>query len=185
MAALAKDSHVGVTHVGAVPLKDGRDELVAKTLAAFDISVEGNAATFPVSSFSAKNGTPQVARKDPTTGKVLAHVQNCTWDEADEALANCVAAQKKLSKMTGDQRVAFIEKLNVALEAKLADFSTLLTLEVGKVPTESRGEMVEVFDVVDVIRKRSAELGGDKPYFTRVYDSCDPKRRELGWKGNE
>eukprot|EP00736_Rhodelphis_marinus_P001195 Rmarinus@m.19108 len=162
-----------------VPLVEGRDKLAADTLSQCGLSAE-NPGCYPV---LGTNDTPQVERLDPTTGKCIAKMQNATWDQVDATLSNARSIQKKWAALSSSKRVEIVMEMNAALSAKVEELGRLETLEVGKIPTESRGELIEVFDVADVIKARSGELGGDRPYYCRDYESGDPKRRALGWKG--
>eukprot|EP00735_Rhodelphis_limneticus_P011293 TRINITY_DN437_c0_g1::TRINITY_DN437_c0_g1_i1::g.2508::m.2508 TRINITY_DN437_c0_g1::TRINITY_DN437_c0_g1_i1::g.2508 ORF type:complete len:625 (-),score=219.07,sp/P25795/AL7A1_PEA/35.26/3e-82,Aldedh/PF00171.17/8e-100,LuxC/PF05893.9/0.018 TRINITY_DN437_c0_g1_i1:41-1915(-) len=163
----------------SVPLSSKRDTLVAETLKKLHLGAE-NPGVYPV---VGTNDTPQVDRFDPTTGKPITKLQNATWEQIDLTLKKSVEVQKRWAKLSADRRLEIVTEMNEALRANDEALANLLIFEVGKIRTEAHGELVEIYDLMEVIQHRAGELGGDKPYYTRDYDSLDPKRRALGWKG--
>jgi acyl-CoA reductase-like NAD-dependent aldehyde dehydrogenase len=166
-----------------IPLFPKRDELLRETLSKLNLLNE-NPGICP-SIDSLKNNTPQIDRLDPTTGKLLAKMQNATWEQTDAILKKSHEAHRQWRKLSGNKRVQIILEMNSEFESLLEPLANLETFEIGKIPSESKGEMIEIFDVAKVVEQRAAEVGGNQPYFTRQYDSSDPKRRELNWKGEE
>eukprot|EP00912_Choanoflagellata_sp_UC4_P002030 UC4_evm1s1298 len=178
----------GFTRIGGkaedIVFVEDRDELVKAALSDCGIST-CNHATFPT---VGNNNLEAQEKIDPTTGKPLATMKDATWEQTSELLDLCHDAQvcrTRWKNIPGDKRVDIVLEMTEALEENVHALGLLETLEIGKIPSESRGELIEVFDVAKVIDKRRQEVGGPYPYFTRKYESSDPKRRELGWYGQE
>eukprot|EP01101_Sappina_pedata_P005709 TRINITY_DN2683_c0_g1_i1.p1 TRINITY_DN2683_c0_g1~~TRINITY_DN2683_c0_g1_i1.p1 ORF type:complete len:568 (-),score=306.90 TRINITY_DN2683_c0_g1_i1:90-1724(-) len=168
--------------ISEIPLHPERQAILAKTLSALGLS-QNNAAVYPPT--QVQGSGPFIEKLDPTTGKALASVQHATWQQVDSLLQKSQEAQKKWSKISADKRVDIIIEMCEEMRKHNQALADLETFEIGKIPSESNGELIEIYDVEEVIKKRRSELGGSEPYYTRVYDSSDPKRRELGWKGEE
>ena len=122
---------------------------------------------------------------DPTTRTRLASIRNATWSHVDAALSRVHSAQARWRSLPGKVRVAIVLEVNEAIKTNAAELANLTTLEIGKVPSEATGEIVEVHEVAEAIAERVGECGGDEAYPTRVYPSRDPRRKARGWLGEE
>jgi acyl-CoA reductase-like NAD-dependent aldehyde dehydrogenase len=91
---------------------------------------------------------------------------------------------EECSLSSSDERVAIVMEITENIRHNTESLANLLTLEIGKVPSESVGELVEIFEVAQSIEARAAECGGDHTHVTRQYNSKDSTRRvELVGKG--
>ena len=118
---------------------------------------------------------------DPTTNMPLTTIQEMTWSDIDTALDLAVDDQQRWAALSGTKRLAIIGEMVAALKEKRDDLATLLTLEVGKIKTESHGELNEVFDLYETLKDLTKESGGDHTHRMDHGESFEPKRREQGY----
>ena len=154
-----------------------RQQLIKTTLKELGLS-DVVPSTFPVVT-SVTDGA--VDRLDPTTGKPLAKVPVASWPQIDTAIKLTVEAQSRWKELTGNQRVEILTAVGEALKSKMGPLSKMLSIEIGKIPTEGEGEITEVLDVLKLIQERAAEVGGNKKFRVIEYPSGEEERRQLGW----
>jgi acyl-CoA reductase-like NAD-dependent aldehyde dehydrogenase len=69
---------------------------------------------------------------NPATNAVLAHAPEATRQDLDDAVAAAKMAFKTWSRLSWDERGAYITSFAEAIEARQDDLITMLTLEQGK-----------------------------------------------------
>ena len=137
----------------------------------------------PVSVFASDGPTRDV--HDPTTRERLALIRSAKWAHVDAALTRAKKAQRRWATLSARTRVGIVREIDDEIKMRSQHLANLLVLEVGKVPSEASGEIVEIHEVVQAIVERVEECGGDAPYPVRQYASRDPRRAAMGWTGQE
>ena len=122
---------------------------------------------------------------DPTTNARLGSIHVAAWPHVDAAVTRAKKVQAKWAKVPGDERVRIVLAIADAIAKNATHLGNLLTLEVGKVPSESLGELEEIAEVAAAIGERADECGGPLPHPVRRYESRDQTRKSLGWYGEE
>lgn len=97
---------------------------------------------------------------NPSTGSLLAKVQVPSEQDVESTIAAAKAAQIQLRKMPAPQRGHILRDIRTALAEHVDDLGMLITLEMGKIKSEGRGEVVEFLDVADIALGLSRQIGG-------------------------
>lgn len=71
--------------------------------------------------------------------------------ETEEAIRKTKEASLVLRKMPGPKRGEVIRQIRGALESKVQELGDLVTLEMGKIRSEGRGEVQEVSSSYNVL----------------------------------
>ena len=79
--------------------------------------------------------------EDPATGGVLCQVADATPDDARAALDAAVAAQASWAATAPNERSEILHRAFLALGERSDELALLMTLEMGKSVTESKGEL--------------------------------------------
>ena len=98
--------------------------------------------------------------RSPLTGDTIAHVPQTTPAQASEAIACAQAAFLAWRDVPAPRRGELVRLLGEELRAAKADLGLLVTLEVGKVPSEGAGEVQEMIDICDFAVGLSRQLYG-------------------------
>ncbi|GMK54485.1 hypothetical protein CspeluHIS016_0110710 [Cutaneotrichosporon spelunceum] len=85
----------------------------------------------------------------PTTGEVIGRVQTATPEETRSAIAKAVEAGRAVRAMPGPKRGEVMRKVRVALDEKIGAIGDLISLEMGKIKSEGKGEVQEFVDICD------------------------------------
>ena len=96
----------------------------------------------------------------PITGEVLFTVAQTTPEEADQAIADAARAFSAWRSTPAPVRGALVARLGELLAEYQGDLATLVTLEVGKIPSEARGEVQEMIDICQFAVGLSRQLYG-------------------------
>ncbi|MDQ3587017.1 MAG: NAD-dependent succinate-semialdehyde dehydrogenase [Actinomycetota bacterium] len=83
----------------------------------------------------------KLAVEDPSTGETLTEVADGTADDAKAALAAAHEAQAEWAATPPNTRSEILQKAFEALNERADDLALLMTLEMGKPITESKGEI--------------------------------------------
>ena len=101
-----------------------------------------------------------VGTTSPINGERLADV---TWVDAaavDDTVARAQAAFLQWRRVPAPARGALVKRLGELLAAHKDDLATLISLEVGKITSEARGEVQEMIDICDFAVGLSRQLYG-------------------------
>jgi succinate-semialdehyde dehydrogenase/glutarate-semialdehyde dehydrogenase len=82
-----------------------------------------------------------LAVDDPATGEVLTHVADATVEDGRAALDAAVAAQADWARTAPRDRAELLRAAYEKITERADEFAMLMTLEMGKTLTESRGEV--------------------------------------------
>jgi aldehyde dehydrogenase (NAD+) len=97
---------------------------------------------------------------NPATGEPLGRVITATRQDYDEAIEQAGVAFHQWSALPPPQRGQFIRELGEELRRCKTDLGLLVTLEVGKIPSEGAGEVQEMIDMCDFAVGLSRQLYG-------------------------
>lgn len=106
------------------------------------------------------SGSSTIESFNPSTGDLLARVNVPTSQDVESTIAAAKSAQLQLRKMPAPQRGHILRDIRTALAEHVDDLGMLITLEMGKIKAEGRGEVVEFLDVADIALGLSRQIGG-------------------------
>jgi aldehyde dehydrogenase (NAD+) len=86
---------------------------------------------------------------NPATGRILAGYKLHSRADADAALTRAVAAQKQWAMVPAPKRGEIVRRIGNAFREHLDDLGALVTLEMGKIFAEGKGEVQECVDIAD------------------------------------
>ncbi|WP_295952054.1 aldehyde dehydrogenase family protein [Rhodoferax sp.] len=101
-----------------------------------------------------------LAVRSPITGEAIAHLPQTSPAEASAAIARAQVAFLAWRTVPAPRRGELVRLLGEELGAAKADLGLLVTLEVGKVPSEGAGEVQEMIDICDFAVGLSRQLYG-------------------------
>ncbi|KXV35115.1 aldehyde dehydrogenase, partial [Gluconobacter oxydans] len=101
-----------------------------------------------------------LAVKSPLTGEVIAEVSEVSAEQAKETIASSLDAFKAWRRVPAPRRGELVRLLGEELRASKEALGRLVTLEVGKVPSEGLGEVQEMIDICDFAVGLSRQLYG-------------------------
>jgi aldehyde dehydrogenase (NAD+) len=96
----------------------------------------------------------------PVTGEVMAHVHDASAAEVGDAIERAHAAFLHWRAVPAPRRGELVRLFGEELRAAKADLGALVTLEAGKVTSESLGEVQEMIDICDYAVGLSRQLFG-------------------------
>ena len=103
---------------------------------------------------------PRITARSPITGGDLFEVPAAGSAEVDSAISSAKAAFATWRTVPGPLRGALVKRFGALLERHKADIAELITIEVGKIPSEALGEVQEVIDIGDFAVGLSRQLDG-------------------------
>jgi aldehyde dehydrogenase (NAD+) len=101
-----------------------------------------------------------VANTSPINGE---HLVDLSWVDAstvDDSVARAQAAFREWRAVPAPARGALVKRLGELLTVHKDDVATLISLEVGKITSEARGEVQEMIDICDFAVGLSRQLYG-------------------------
>ncbi|HEX7943487.1 MAG TPA: aldehyde dehydrogenase family protein, partial [Phenylobacterium sp.] len=98
--------------------------------------------------------------RSPVTGEVMAHVHDASKAEVDAAIEAAHTAFLAWRNVPAPRRGELVRLFGEELRAAKADLGALVTLEAGKVTSESLGEVQEMIDICDYAVGLSRQLFG-------------------------
>ncbi|WP_435022448.1 L-piperidine-6-carboxylate dehydrogenase [Tundrisphaera sp. TA3] len=105
------------------------------------------------------SGAPIVARS-PIDGATLATIAGATAADVDAAIDAAHATFLKLRVIPAPIRGELVRRIGVKLRERKADLAEVVTLEAGKITSESLGEVQEMIDICDFAVGLSRQLHG-------------------------
>eukprot|EP01132_Coremiostelium_polycephalum_P005840 gene5840-7269_t len=97
---------------------------------------------------------------NPTTGKVIAHIRGAAPDEYEPVIQSMIAAKDKWALTPAPKRGEIVRLIGDALRLKLEPLSKLISLEMGKIYSEAKGEVQEFIDICDYATGLSRSING-------------------------
>lgn len=98
---------------------------------------------------------------NPANGEQLAIVPLSTAHEVNEAAIAAKRAQKQWSQLPAPKRADFLYEIGFTLKEKKEHLARLLTMEMGKVIEEARGEVQEAIDMALYMAGEGRRLFGE------------------------
>lgn len=108
----------------------------------------------------APEGGPPIGARSPITGEDLFEVPAAGRTEVEAAISSAKAAFATWRTVPAPVRGALVKRFSALVEQHKADIAELITVEVGKIPSEAVGEVQEVIDVCDFAVGLSRQLDG-------------------------
>jgi len=101
-----------------------------------------------------------LAVRSPVTGEKIAALPSMSAAAANQAIEQADAAFKAWRLVPGPKRGELVRLLGEELRAAKADLGRLVSIEVGKIPSEGLGEVQEMIDICDFAVGLSRQLYG-------------------------
>jgi aldehyde dehydrogenase (NAD+) len=126
----------------------------------------------------ASPGGPELVSYNPANGQELARVRLASFSDYDRVLAESVELFEQWRLVPAPKRGQIIREIGDALRLHKDDLGTLVTLEMGKIHPEGRGEVQEMIDIADFAVGLSRQLYGlamhsERPEH-RMYEQWHP-----------
>jgi aldehyde dehydrogenase (NAD+) len=109
---------------------------------------------------SSSGSGPAVGARSPITGEELFDVPGAGVAEVEAAVAETKEAFYEWRAVPAPVRGAFVKRLGELLGEHKADVAELITIEAGKIRSESLGEVQEAIDICDFAVGLSRQLDG-------------------------
>src|SRR5213076_2477344 len=103
---------------------------------------------------------PSVSARSPITGESLFDVPAAGRAEVEAAIAETERAFREWRGVPAPLRGALVKRLGALLSEHKADVAELVTIEAGKITSESLGEVQEAIDICDFAVGLSRQLDG-------------------------
>ncbi|GAA5969712.1 hypothetical protein JCM11641_008013 [Rhodosporidiobolus odoratus] len=97
---------------------------------------------------------------NPATGEQLAQVSTASKQDVDLALSACRSAYRDWRNVPAPKRGEVLRQIRGALNDRLDELGSLVSLEMGKVLSEGKGEVQEFVDEIDFAVGLSRSIGG-------------------------
>jgi aldehyde dehydrogenase (NAD+) len=102
----------------------------------------------------------ELISKNPATAQELARVEKAAEEEYDEVVYRAAEAFKEWSVYPAPKRGEIVRQIADELRRHKEDLGALVTLEMGKILAEGRGEVQEMIDIADFAIGLSRQLYG-------------------------
>jgi aldehyde dehydrogenase (NAD+) len=138
------------------------DVPVAKAAAAAleRLGVPENAGGFAVGAEFAMGSAAPLEVRSPIDGSALRTLGTASTTEVSAALDTAERAFQSWRDVPAPRRGELVRRLGELLRQHRDDLATLVTLEVGKIPQEARGEVQEMIDMAEFAVGLSRQLTG-------------------------
>ena len=103
---------------------------------------------------------PHITARSPITGEHLFEVPAADADAVQAAIAAAKSAFSTWRAVPAPVRGAVVKRFGGLVQERKADIAELITVEVGKIPSEALGEVQEVIDICDFAVGLSRQLDG-------------------------
>ncbi|KAG0240553.1 Alpha-aminoadipic semialdehyde dehydrogenase [Actinomortierella wolfii] len=103
---------------------------------------------------------PIVESVNPADGSVIGRIQTGTVEELNETLAKMEKVKVMWRETPAPKRGEIVRQMRDALNAKLEPLGALVSLEMGKILPEGKGEVQEYIDICDFALGLSRSLNG-------------------------
>ena len=128
--------------------------------------------------WSTPYGGPELASVNPATGEELARVRLASGEDYDSVVADAVEISQKWRIVPAPKRGQIVREIGAELRRWKDDLGTLVTLEMGKILAEGKGEVQEMIDIADFAVGLSRQLYGltmpsERPQH-RMYEQWHP-----------
>ena len=132
----------------------------ATSTPARDLAARAAAALAACGASLPAGGSTTLVSRSPIDGSVLAEVAAAGPTDVDDAISRAQAAFLAWRLVPAPARGALVKHYGRLLEQHHDALAELVTLEVGKIPSEARGEIQEMIDICDFAVGLSRQLEG-------------------------
>jgi len=105
-------------------------------------------------------GGGELASFNPSDGSELGRVRLATEEDYDEVLRAATKTFERWRMLPAPQRGEIVREIGDELRAAKDELGTLITLEMGKILAEGKGEVQEMIDIADFATGLSRQLYG-------------------------
>src|SRR4051812_20402590 len=147
------------------------------------LGVPAAAGGFALGSRFASGRGPALAVRSPIDGSTLRELGTASPAEVGEAIEAGERAFHAWRDVPAPRRGEFVRRLGELLRRHRDDLATLVTLEVGKISQEARGEVQEMIDMADFAVGSSRQLCGLTIASERVRHRLSEQWHPLGTVG--
>jgi aldehyde dehydrogenase (NAD+) len=119
----------------------------------------------------------------PIDGMVLAKVQQCEMGEYEQVMQTAAKAFIEWRMWPAPKRGEIVRQLGEELRAHKEELAALVTMEMGKVIQEGRGEVQEMIDICDFATGMSRQLYGVTTHSERARHRMFEQWHPLGIVG--
>ena len=102
----------------------------------------------------------EIVSTNPATGEVLARVRGVSEGEYDRIVDEAAATFKRWRAVPAPKRGEIVRQIGDALREHKEDLGALVTLEMGKIFAEGKGDVQEMIDIADFATGLSRQLYG-------------------------
>jgi aldehyde dehydrogenase (NAD+) len=103
---------------------------------------------------------PELAPFNPATGEILARVRQCSLDDYHRVAQESHETWRRWRLVPAPKRGEIVRQIGNELRAAKDDLGALVSLEMGKILAEGRGEVQEMIDIADFATGLSRQLYG-------------------------
>ncbi|OCF58450.1 aldehyde dehydrogenase family 7 member A1 [Kwoniella mangroviensis CBS 10435] len=134
----------------------------SKILSSLDLPTDTN-TTIPgcFDGTSWKGSGEELISRCPATGEILGRVRGASIEETHSAIQASLEASKIVRRMPAPKRGEVVRQIREALSSKVDELGDLVSLEMGKIKSEGRGEVVEFIDICDYATGLSRSMKGN------------------------
>ena len=155
-------------------------EIISKTFKQLNLSTivdkKSNSGTFDGSWID--NSGSNLISSSPIDNSKLAEISLSTDKDYENTLQNSIKCYKTWKTLPAPQRGEIVRQIAVEIRKHKDSLANLITLEVGKIKTESLGEIQEVIDIADFAVGLSRQLYGNSMHSERpnhrMYEQWHP-----------
>ena len=150
-------------------------DIISNTFKELNLS-EINSGTYDGSWL--KGSTSKITSFSPIDNSKLAEISLSSEKDYEKAISNSINCFNTWSKLPAPKRGEIVRQMAVEIRKNKDALANLLTLEVGKIKTESLGEIQEVIDIADFAVGLSRQLYGKSMHSERpnhrMYEQWHP-----------
>jgi len=110
--------------------------------------------------WSTPYGGPELASVNPSNGEELARVRLASEEDYDAVVADAIELFQQWRLVPAPKRGQIVREIGDELRFAKDDLGTLVTLEMGKILAEGKGEVQEMIDIADFAVGLSRQLYG-------------------------
>nr|XP_031860229.1 uncharacterized protein CI109_004361 [Kwoniella shandongensis]KAA5527301.1 hypothetical protein CI109_004361 [Kwoniella shandongensis] len=131
-----------------------------RVLSALDLPTDTSVAIPGVFDGEWKGSGEELISKCPATGEVLGRIKTGTISETNATISASLSASRIIRRMPAPKRGELVRQIRQALEAKVGELGDLVSLEMGKIKSEGKGEVQEFIDCCDLATGLSRTMSG-------------------------
>ena len=139
--------------------KESIPESVLKSLE-IDFSHQPLPGTFNLKGWASSSDTPVLSSFNPSTSQLICKTQSTSKSQYEETVSSLSSSYSIWASTPAPKRGEILRQISDALRAKKLDLASVLSHEVGKIPSEAAGEIQEFIDMCDYALGLSRSFSG-------------------------